>query len=71
MAKGLAQLLRDYEKHVVYTTLKANAMDKAKTAHALQITRRALDKMLERHRLVAPRYAKPLPIPRIAKESKS
>lgn len=63
MAKGLLKLLRDYEKHVVFTTLKANGMDKAKTAVALQITRRALDKMLERHRLVPPRYAKPLPIP--------
>ena len=69
MAKGLQQLLREYEKHVVFSTLKANGMDKAKTALALQITRRALDKMLERHRLVAPRYAKALPIPPIPREN--
>jgi DNA-binding NtrC family response regulator len=68
MAKGLRHLMREYEKHLVQTTLKANGMDKARTAMGLQISRRALDKILERHRLVQqPRYARPLPIPRFVK----
>ena len=60
-------MLRDYEKHIVIVTLRANASDKTLTANALQISRRALDKILERHRLARPRYARPLPIPPLKK----
>lgn len=61
--KGLRQLLRQYERDIVVTTLKKHGGDKAKTAKALQISRRTLDKIMERHRLGARRYARPLPIP--------
>lgn len=62
--KGLRDLLREYERMIIMRTLAANGNDKAKTASALRMTRRALDKALERHRLVKRRYARPLPIGR-------
>ncbi len=48
---------------IVKRILDANDGDKILTSRALGITLRYLNKILERHRLVRPRYAKPLPIP--------
>ncbi len=62
MAKGLKELLADYEKTIVSQTLARNGGDKARTAVALQISRRALDKMVARHRLCKPRFTRALPI---------
>lgn len=60
----LKKLLSDYEKLVVTRTLQANAGDKEKAARALGITARALNRILERHGLVRPRFVRALPIPR-------
>ena len=66
MHKGFHQLLREYEVVIISRTLQANNGDKELTAKALQVSRRSLDKMLERHRLVRPRFARPLPIPLVS-----
>ncbi len=63
MGKTLAQLKHEFEKMVVLQTLKANKDDRDKTAEALGITGRALDKILSRHHISKRRFTKPLPIP--------
>ena len=63
MGKTLAQLKHEFEKMVVERTLKANENDREKTAAALGITGRALDKILRRHHISKRRFTKPLPIP--------
>ncbi len=45
------------------TTLSKHGGDRDETAKVLGITRRALDKILERHRLVKRRYTQIIPIP--------
>lgn len=62
--KSLKELVSEYEKMIVSKTLTANGFDRDQTAKALRIGRRTLDKILERHRLVRPRFARALPIGR-------
>lgn len=61
--KTLRDLVRDYERSMVVQTLVRNNGNQVKTASALGITRRTLQKILERHHLLKRRYTKPLPIP--------
>lgn len=68
MGKPLRQLMRDYERQIVVQTLARNGGNYDTTASALGITRRALEKVLERHGLTKRRFTKPLPIP--VKETK-
>lgn len=63
MAKTLHELLSEYERTIVKTTLSRNGGNRDVSAAALGVTRRALDKILKRHHLVRSRYTKPLPIP--------
>lgn len=60
---SLKELMRAYEKSIVTQTLRANKGDKALTARALDISPRFLNKILERHGLIRPRFVRPLPIP--------
>jgi transcriptional regulator with PAS, ATPase and Fis domain len=61
--KTLFDLVREYERHLVTETLKRNGSDKRKTADALGISVRTLDRVLLRHHLIKPSFASPLPIP--------
>jgi DNA-binding NtrC family response regulator len=63
MAKSLAQLKHEFERMIVERTLKQNNDDREKTAVALGITGRTLDKILRRHHISKRRFTKPLPIP--------
>lgn len=67
MAKPLWQLKRDFELMIVLETLKQNDNDREKVAKLLDITRRGLDKILDRHHMLKRRWTRPLPIP--AKEA--
>jgi DNA-binding NtrC family response regulator len=64
-SKSLRELVAAYERMVVSQTLLRNGGDKGKTAVALGVTRRGLDKLLIRHRLTKPRYTRPIPIGRV------
>jgi DNA-binding NtrC family response regulator len=68
MERGLKKLLRDYEKTIVVQTLARNNGDRAVAAQALGITKRALEKMLERHHLARRRFTRKLPIPPLPPE---
>lgn len=61
MSKGLKDLMRDYERTIVSQTLSRNGGDRNRVALVLKISRRALDKIIERHRICKPRFARPLP----------
>lgn len=61
--KTLKQLMREHERVIVTQTLARNGGSYDRTAQVLGVTRRALDKILERHRLSKRRFTKPLPIP--------
>ena len=63
MSKSLRELKFEFERTVVMRTLQQNEFDRKKTAAALQITVRALDKIFDRHHLVKRRFSKVLPIP--------
>jgi DNA-binding NtrC family response regulator len=63
MGKTLRDLMRAYERTIVVTALNRNGGNREVTATVLGITRRALDKILERHHLVKKRYTQVLPIP--------
>jgi DNA-binding NtrC family response regulator len=68
MSKTLRDLKRDFERTVVMTTLTRHAGDRDLTAKVLGITRRALDKILERHHLVKRRYTLAIPMPQEAEQ---
>lgn len=61
MGKDLAALLRDYERMIVERTLNANGRNRRKTALALGLSLRGLEKLLARHGLARVRYARRLP----------
>ncbi len=63
MGKPLKVLLFEYEREIVTRTLRASNGSRDVAASALGITRRGLEKILERHHLVSRRYTKILPIP--------
>lgn len=60
--KTLKSLMRDHERLIVTKTLERNGGDQQKASEALGITKRALQKILERHGLVKRRFTKPLKI---------
>jgi DNA-binding NtrC family response regulator len=53
---------------IVQQTLQRNGGDKRRTAIALGVTRRGLDKLLGRHRLTKPRFTRAIPIGRVDDE---
>lgn len=55
--------MREHEKLIVERTLQANGRDRDVAAMALGVTRRGLEKIMERHGLLRPVMTKPLPIP--------
>lgn len=59
--KNLLQLVTEYERMIVERTLIANGRNRKKTAQALGITQRGLEKLLARHGLARIRYARRLP----------
>jgi DNA-binding NtrC family response regulator len=63
MAKTYQELMLDYERTIITTTLARNNGDRQVAASVLGITRRTLEKILKRHHLVRSRFTKPLPIP--------
>lgn len=64
--KTLRDLMHDYEKHIVIETYKRNASNREKTAHALGISMRCLEKIFARHAIGRRRYARKLPFPPFA-----
>ena len=65
--KRLSDLVAAYERMIVERTLDANGRNRRKTAEALGITLRGLEKLLARHGLARIRYARRLPF-RIGKD---
>ncbi len=61
MGKDLEALLKDYERMIVERTLAANGRNRRKTALALGISLRGLEKLLARHGLARVRYVRRLP----------
>lgn len=53
----------EHEKYIISTTLQASRHNKEQAAAALGIDTKTLKKLLKKHGLVRPRFAKPLPIP--------
>ena len=70
MGKTLRDLKRDFERTVIMTTLERHDGDRDLTAKVLGITRRAFDKILERHHLVKRRYTLPIPMPQEPQQTK-
>jgi transcriptional regulator with GAF, ATPase, and Fis domain len=60
--KTLKNLMREHERLIVIKTMERNGGNQQLSADALGITKRALQKILERQRLVKRRFTKPLPI---------
>jgi transcriptional regulator with GAF, ATPase, and Fis domain len=60
--KTLKNLMREHERLIVVKTMERNGGNQQLSANALGITKRALQKILERQRLVKRRFTKPLPI---------
>jgi DNA-binding NtrC family response regulator len=60
--KTLKALMREYERMIVIKTMERNAGSQALSASALGITKRALQKILERQHLVKRRFTKALSI---------
>ena len=71
MSKSLRDLKFDFERTVVLKTLEQNSFDRRRTAKALQITLRALDKIFDRHHLVKRRFSKMLPLPPASEDENS
>jgi DNA-binding NtrC family response regulator len=58
--------MRDYERNIVAQTILRNGGNRDLAANALGITRRALDKILERHHmLIRRRFTRALPITKV------
>jgi len=60
--KTLRDHVRDFERNLVAQTLQRNNGDRRKTAEALGVSERGLEKILNRHHMLRRRFTRPLPI---------